>query len=93
MLEAQIEKDLKANAGPKPKSKKAKGKSKGPVKKAKTGVKILNVAKDLKNARSELKDRDDQIALLTDMLNSSVKEIKMREGELERLRKNNTFRE
>lgn len=34
-----------------------------------------------------MKDREDQIALLTDMLNSSINQHKMKESELERLQK------
>lgn len=41
----------------------------------------------LNNAKTELKDRDDQISLLNDMLNSSLHENKMKDQEIDRLQK------
>ena len=84
VLESQIQKKLKqgdkqASPPKKPKKKSLKsntfgakraslGRSKGPT----------NLANELKTARNDNRDRDDQIKLLQDMLNSSAHQSKMK---------------
>lgn len=86
MLEGQITKGIqvKSNAGKKQEN---QVRNKSLIKRAssKPAMKPQNVAKDLKNAKSDLKDRSDQIQLLSDMLNSSVHENKMKDNEIDRL--------
>jgi hypothetical protein len=91
MLERQIVKEIgssqvKEVSEPK---KKIKVKSKIMVarKQAKSVVRTLNAGKDLKNAKTELKERDDQVSLLKDMLRSSAHESQMKDKDITRLQK------
>lgn len=91
MLERQIEKELNANAAKEvsPPKKKIKVKAKifGQKRQSKSSVRTQNAGKDLVNAKTELKDREDQLTLLQDMLRSSAHESQMKDNEIERLQK------
>lgn len=86
MLETQIAKDLRIKM--KEGSPGKKSKSIGRRKNKKNNPKQTNnLATNLKNAKEELKDRDDQLNLLRDMLRSSTQENSMKDKEIERLSK------
>ena len=86
MLEDLIEKKKKAGSSPK-KGAKPKNRSLSKKRGSKAVVRTQNVVVELKTAKNDLKDRNDQISLLSDMLNSSVHENKMKEKEIDRLTK------
>jgi len=86
MLETQIAKDLriKMKEGSPGKKSKSIGRRKN---KNNNPKQTNNLATNLKNAKEELKDRDDQLNLLRDMLRSSTQENSMKDKEIERLSK------
>lgn len=86
MLEDLIEKKKKMGSSPK-RSSQSKNRTLSKKRGSKPIVRTQNVAGELKNAKNDLKDRNDQINLLTDMLNSSIHENKMKEREIDRLQK------
>jgi len=87
MLQGLIKADTKKKELPKKEKQSKTRKNKQQRKHG--GTKTMAVS--LKNAKDELKDREDQLQLLNDMLRSSTHQITMKDSEIQRLKKITPF--